>query len=68
MDITDVLRKAENWLVEVKGVEGVAQGKFGDEDCITVFLSAKEATNEIPRNFHGYKVCVEYTGDFHIQE
>ena len=67
MEFADALRKAEAWLDEIEGVEGVAQGKSGDGDCITVFVSLTEAAKKIPNNFHGYRVVIEHSGSFHAQ-
>ena len=67
MNFAEALRKAEAWLDEIDGVEGVAQGKVGEEDCITVFVSRAEAAQKIPRDFHGCKVVVEHTDSFHAQ-
>ena len=66
-DFAEALRKAEAWIDEIEGVEGVAQGRTGEDDCITVFVSMAEAAEKIPSSFHGYKVAIEYSGDFHAQ-
>jgi hypothetical protein len=65
MRIEEALKQAETWLDEIEGVEGVARGKTGDEDCITVFISLPEAAEKIPEQFHGFPVCTEFTGSFH---
>jgi hypothetical protein len=67
MDIEAALQKAEAWLDEIEGVEGVAQGKMDEKDCITVFVTIPEAAEKIPKEFHGYPVCVEFTDPFHAQ-
>ncbi len=67
MHIDAALQKAEAWLDEIDGVVGVAQGKVGEEDCITVFLAIREAAGKIPERFMGYAVCTEFTGSIHIQ-
>ena len=67
MDIAEALRKADSWLDEIEGVEGVAQGKVGKDDCITVFVSQEEAAEKLPSTFHGFKVVVEHTGAFHAE-
>jgi len=67
MDFAEALRKAEGWLDEIEGVEGVAQGKAGEDDCITVFVSREEAAQKIPSTFHGFQVVVEQTGSFHAE-
>lgn len=66
MNIEEALQKAEGWL-EIEGVEGIAHGKVGEDDCITVFLSTSEPAEKIPKTFHGYQVCIEFTGTFHAQ-
>ena len=67
MDLAEALSAAEAWMNEIEGVEGVAQGKVGGRDCITVFVRLEEAAEKIPRKFQGYDVVVEYTDDFHVQ-
>lgn len=64
MTIVEALRLAEAWMDEIDGVGGVAQGKKGGEDCITVFVSMKEAADKLPTKFHGFRVVVEETGNF----
>lgn len=65
--IAEALRQAEAWLDELEGVEGVALGKAGTEDCITVFASSEEAAAKIPARLLGFRVVVEHTGSFHAQ-
>ncbi len=67
MDFATALQKAEGWLDEIEGVEGVAQGKVGECHCITVFVSQEEAAEKLPSTFHGFKVVVEHTGSFHAE-
>ncbi|MBV1931198.1 MAG: hypothetical protein KUG71_05725 [Porticoccaceae bacterium] len=62
--VTEVLQLAEAWLDEIDGVEGVAQGKVDNEDCITVFISSPAAAENIPEIFHGVKVVIEGGGTF----
>lgn len=64
MTIEEALRLAEAWMDEIDGVKGVAQGKKGGEDCISVFVSMKESKGKIPAEFHGFKVDVQESGDF----
>ena len=64
MEITDALREAEAWMDEIDGVEGVAQGKHDDEDCITVFVSTEAAARKIPDRLHGYKIVIDHSGAF----
>ena len=61
MDLTETLRKAEAWLDEIDGVEGVAEGEFEGRPCITVFVSTNKALSKIPDEFLGFKVAVEMT-------
>lgn len=65
MDVDTALRKAERWLDEIEGVEGVARGKLDGDDCITVFVTSRATVGEIPDTLHGYPVVVEETGSFH---
>lgn len=67
MNIETALKKAETWLDEIEGVEGIAQGKMDEEDCITVFVTIAEAAEKIPKQFHGFPVCIEITDPFHAQ-
>lgn len=64
MTIEEALEEAEKWMFELQGVEGVAQGKLNDEDCITVFLSEPESEKRLPKELHGYRVSIEYSGEF----
>ncbi len=63
-DFAETLRKAEAWLDEIEGVGGVAQGKKGEADCITVFVTLKEAAEKIPNDLDGHPVVVEFTDEF----
>ena len=65
MDFAEALKKAESWLDEIEGVEGIAQGLSEGADCITVFVSLPEAAEKIPSSFHGHPVIIEHTGTFH---
>lgn len=67
MDFSEALQKAEAWLDEIEGVEGIAQGEMGGKDCITVFISLNEAAEKIPNTFHGHMVVIEYSDNFHVQ-
>ncbi len=66
-DIDEALRRAEAWLHDIDGVEGVAQGESDGAVCITVFVTLDEAAEKIPATFHGYKVVVERTDEFTTQ-
>ena len=52
---------------EIEGVEGVAEGKYGDARCITVFVSTSELPEKIPDYLGEYKVVVEQSGHFLAQ-
>lgn len=62
MEIEAALKKAEAWMDDIDGVVGIAQGKTGETDCITVFLSLPEMEAKIPKTFHGHPVVVEFSG------
>ncbi|HSR66950.1 MAG TPA: hypothetical protein VLU25_03325 [Acidobacteriota bacterium] len=62
--IASALRKAESWLDEIDGVEGVGQGKSGQEDCITVFVSHEAVAEKLPKELDGFKVVVSAGGHF----
>ena len=64
MTIDEALRLAEVWMDEIDGVRGVAQGEIDGHDCITVFVSMKAGADKLPKEFHGYRVVVEESGDF----
>ena len=66
MKIAEALQMAENWL-DIDGIEGVAQGRINDEDCIAVFVSNPKASEKVPSEFQGYRVVVEETGPFNAQ-
>ena len=63
-DFAETLRKAEAWLDEIEGVEGVAQGRKDAADCITVFVSLKEAAEKIPSALDGHPVVIEFSDKF----
>jgi len=68
MNIMTALQKAEAWLDEVEGVEGIAQGESDGEECITVFVSTQEAKEKLPEKFHGYTVVIEAAGQFEARQ
>lgn len=67
MDFQEALRKAETWLDEIEGVEGIAQGKIGEKDCITVFVTLEETAAKIPSSLDGHPVIIEFTDEFVAQ-
>ena len=46
------------------GVTGTAIGEVAGKPCLKVYLSAREAPREVPREMHGFRVVVERTGGF----
>jgi hypothetical protein len=64
-----LLEVTDRWLA-LDGVNGVAQGKIGDKDCIEVLVSAKtpEIEQVIPGEFRGFPVRVREIGDITAQE
>lgn len=67
MTIEEAIEKADSWLTEIQGVAGIAQGLSGGKDCITVFVTDKNAASQLPEQFHGYHVTIEFSGTFHSQ-
>lgn len=66
MEIEEALHEIQPWLF-LEGVEGVAQGEYENEPCITVFVSLPEVQTVLPSMHRGYKVVVEHTDQFMIQ-
>jgi hypothetical protein len=67
MEFAEALKKAETWLDEIDGVQGVAEGKANGERCITVFVAGPEAADKIPNSLGGHKVVIEQSGHFQAQ-
>ena len=67
MRFEEALRRAEAWLDEIEGVEGVAEGKEGEARCVTVFVSTPEAAETIPSFLGEHKIVVEQSGLFFAQ-
>lgn len=68
--IEEVLLEVTNDWMALEGVNGVAQGKVNEVDCIEVLVSKKtlEMEDRIPREFKGFTVRVREVGDISIQE
>ena len=67
MTIEKVLSELQCWL-EKDGVEGIAEGKIDDEDCITVFVSLTDVERDLPSTYKGFKVVIESSGKFNALE
>lgn len=67
--IEQALAEVTDWM-EVKGVEGIGQGRIDDKDCILVFVSMKtpEIRKAIPPEYAGYPVRIEEVGNIVIQK
>jgi hypothetical protein len=60
LSIEEAVRLASAW-ADIDGVEVVAQGKSGGQDCILVGVSRSEVASGIPQKFEGYNVVIEHT-------
>lgn len=68
MDLPRALKEAQGWVGEKKGVEGVGQGKEGEDDCITVFISDLALIDQIPQSLYGVKINIEISEGFSTHE
>ena len=59
----------DHWIA-IDGVNGIGQGKIGDNDCIEVLVSTKtrEIEETIPSEFKGFPVRLREVGHISIQE
>lgn len=64
MGILAAIEKAEQWMDDIDGVEGVAEGEQDGKPTITVFVSKEEAKAKLPTELEGYPVVVEENGPF----
>ena len=64
MDLSKALKEAQGWVGEKKGVEGVGQGKEGENDCITVYISDPALVDQIPESLYGVKIIIEISEGF----
>lgn len=62
-DIIEAIDQATKWL-EIEGVEGVAEGNIGGEQCITVLVSIhpSKIAVKIPPTFFGFPVIFDESG------
>ena len=60
---------SESWL-NIQGVNGIAQGKIGEEDCIIATVDAKtpEIEQKIPKKYKGFLVQLLETGPIFAEE
>ncbi|MDN5200367.1 hypothetical protein QQ008_03320 [Fulvivirgaceae bacterium BMA10] len=63
MTIETAIEELQSWL-DIKYIEGIAQGQENDESCITVFISNSQIRDVLPSNYKGFRIVVEETGTF----
>lgn len=63
-DITEVLEKHRNGLMDIPGVNGTGIGMKDGEACIKVFVEGlnEEIQKKIPESVEGYRVAIEVIG------
>lgn len=66
MNIEDALKEIQSWL-HLDGIEGVAQGEYDNEPCITIYVSFPEVETMLPATYKDFKVVIERTDEFTIQ-
>ncbi|HXJ19727.1 MAG TPA: hypothetical protein VMT03_05790 [Polyangia bacterium] len=59
MKFSDALIQAERWVNEISGVERVAEGIENGEPCITVFVSSKGATRQLPDRLGPWRIVIQ---------
>lgn len=66
--ILEALDEANGWM-DFEGVEGIGQGQKDDKDCIIVFVSRQpsELSTQIPKEFKGFPVVFQESGQIDIQ-
>ncbi len=62
MDFVSALRQAQSWVGSIAGVEGVAEGIFDGQPCITVFVSTAEPRAHLPRLLGEWRVLLQGVG------
>lgn len=64
--IEQVLKENTDWLMDVPGVVGTAQGLCDDKPCIKIYVIElnPELEKKLPGTLEGYPVEVEETGAF----
>jgi hypothetical protein len=65
--IEEAVRMAAAW-ADIDGVEIVAQSERDGKDCIQVYVSRKDAARELPENYLGYPVVVQFTDKILAQD
>lgn len=66
--ILEILDEASDWM-KIDGVEGVGQGEKDAKECIIVYVSRPptEFVLQIPKEFKGFPVVIQESGQFDIQ-
>jgi hypothetical protein len=66
--ILEALDDASRWM-DIDGVEGVGQGEKDARECIIVYVSrpSSEFASQIPKEFKGFPVIIQESGQFDIQ-
>ena len=66
--ILEALDDASEWM-KYDGVEGVGQGEKDGKECIIVFVSRplSELSDQIPKDFRGFPVVIEESGQIDVQ-
>jgi len=67
-NILEALDEASEWM-KYDGVEGVGQSEKDGKECIIVFVSRPfyELSEQIPKEFKGFPVVIEESGEIGIQ-
>jgi hypothetical protein len=66
--ILEALDDASDWM-KYDGIEGVGQGEKDAKECIVVFVSRppSEFASKIPKEFKGFPVVIQESGQIDIQ-
>ncbi len=64
MDILDSLRRAERWMDEYSGVQGVSQSIRDGKDVVVVHVTDRRLLSSFPAELDGYPVVVELDNGF----
>lgn len=62
MSIKDVLRRHEDSLMALPGVQAVGVGRKDAKDVITVFVESMSQRQGIPSSLEGYEVDIQEIG------
>lgn len=68
MTIEEVLRKHEDRLMSLPGVQGVGVGRRAGRNTVKVLVSAKVPGQDIPTSLEGYEVEIEVIGPITAQD